>query len=243
LILRNPLGLVIGLLASGIYELIYTFIAVKPLPRFLVDFVKVKRVITKGVWVTAFGIFNYIYTNLDNIIVGRMLGVSFLGIYQNAYKISTSPLTEVGDVFFRVTFPVFSKISNDTPRLTRAFIKNIMVNSLLMICAGLFVFIFATPIVKIIFGNGWDAAIPVVKLLSILGVTRGIAASSYSLLIAKSKQKYTAIVTFISVVGMLITIVPLVKSYGIMGAGFSAIIGTLCSIPLTIYYIKKTLVS
>lgn len=243
LILRNPLGLIFGLLGGAVYELIYTFIVAKPLPHFLVDLVRVKRVITRGIWVTAFGIFDYVYTQADNIIVGRMLGVSSLGIYQNAYKISTTPLTEVGDVFFRVSFPVFSKISDDADRLKRAFIKNTVANAVLMVGAGIIVYIFASPIVKILFGQGWDAAIPVVKLLAILGVTRGIAGSTNSLMVAKVKQKYSAIVTFVSAAGLLVTIVPLINRYGIIGAGIAAIIGTLISIPFTIYFIGKTLKS
>lgn len=241
MLMKNPLGLVLGLLVGAVYELIYTFIVVRPLPRFIVDLVRVKKVVMRGIWVTLFGIFDYIYTNSDNIIVGRILGVSPLGIYQNAYKISTTPLTEVGDVFYRVMFPVFSKISDDEIRLKRAFVKNTIANTILMIGAGLLVFLFAAPIVKILFGSGWDAAIPVVRLLSILGVIRGVAGSTSSFLMAKFKQKYTAITSFISAVGLLITIVPLVKSYGLIGAGIAAIFGVLISLPFTLYFVYKTI--
>lgn len=241
LVMKNPLGLVLGLLAGAIYELIYTFIVVRPLPKFIVDLERVKKVIIRGIWVTLFGIFDYIYTNSDNIIVGRILGVSPLGIYQNAYKISTTPLTEVGDVFYRVTFPVFAKISDDAERLKKAFMKTITANALIMTLSGIIVYIFASPIVKILFGQGWDAAIPVVRLLSVLGVVRGIASSTNSLLVAKTKQKYSAVVTFVSSVGLLVTIVPLIHKYGIIGAGVAAIIGTVISLPFTIYFVNKTL--
>lgn len=239
LILKNPLGLVLGLIGGSIFEVVYTFAAARPLPRFVLDTQKIIRVIKRGIWVTLYGIFDYVYTNADNIIVGRMLGVSPLGIYQNAYKISTIPLTEIGNVFFKVTFPLFSRISDDTERLKKGFVKNMIVNTVLMTVTGVLIFLFASPLVKILFGPGWELAIPVVKLLSVLGVTRGIAASAYSLLVAKTKQNYCAVVTFISAAGLLLTIVPLVNKYGIMGAGLSAIIGTLVSLPLTVYYVYK----
>jgi len=240
LILKSPLGLIYGLLGGAVFELIYTFMVVKPRPNFVFDFVKLKRVVRRGIWITLYGIFDYIYTQADNIIVGRMLGVTSLGIYQNAYKISTAPLTEVGDVFFRVTFPIFSKISGDSIRLKKAFIKNTVINSVLMIFAGVFIYIFASPIVKILFGQGWEAAIPVVRLLSVLGVVRGVAASTNSLLVAQMKQKYSAIITLVSAMGLLITIVPLVKVYGIIGAGLSAILGTALTLPLIIFYVKRS---
>lgn len=240
-ILRSPIGLVFGILGGAIYEVIYTYIVSRPIPRLAFDFEKVKKVIKRGVWVTLFGIFDYLYTNSDNIVVGRLLGVAPLGIYDTAYTISTTPLTEIGDVFFRVTFPFFSKISLETDRLKKAFINNTIVNTVLMTLAGIFIFAFASPIVHILFGKGWEAAIPVVRLLSILGVTRGIASSTNSFLVAKIKQKYSAVVTFVSTLGLWITILPLVKAYGIIGAGIAAIIGTLISLPLTFYYVRKTL--
>lgn len=241
IVLRNPFGLVYGLLAGAVFEVIYTFIVARPWPKLEFDRKKTQRVIDRGKWVTLFGIFDYLYTQSDNVVVGRILGVAPLGIYDNAYTISTAPLTEVGDIFFRVTFPVFAKISGEAARLRSAFWKNTLVNFVLMTGAGIFIFIFAGPIVQILFGKGWEAAVPVVKLLSILGVVRGVAGSTGSLLVAKEKQKYSAIITMVSTIGLWITIIPLTHAYGIIGAGLSAIFGALISIPLTIYYVRKSL--
>lgn len=241
ILMKSALGLVWGMVASAIYEVIYTFTVIKSWPKFNLNLVKAKRIIQTGKWVTLFGVFDYLYTQSDNIIVGRILGVAPLGIYQNAYKISTAPLTEVGDIFFRVTFPVFSKISTETERLKSAFIKNSLVNFILMATAGILIFIFAAPIVQILFGIGWESATPVVKLLSILGVVRGVAGSTNSLLVAKEKQKYSAIVMIVSTLGLWLSIVPLINAYGILGAGMAAIIGTLVSLPFTGYFIYITL--
>ncbi len=238
---QTPFALVLGLLVGAVYEVILTFLVARPWPKFKFEAEKTKKIIDRGKWVTLFGVFDYLYTQSDNIIVGRLLGVNTLGIYQNAYKISTAPLTEVGDVFFRVTFPVFSKISEDSKRLKTAFIQNTVINASLMIPAGVLIYIFADLIVKILLGPGWEEAIPVTKLLSVLGIVRGIASSTNSLLVAKGLQKYSAIVTIASTLGMWLTIVPLTKTYGIIGAGSAAIIGTLVSVPLTIYFVRKTL--
>ena len=241
IITKSIYALVFGLLAGALFEVIYTFIVARPWPKFEFNLIRTKKVIDRGKWVTLFGVFDYIYTQSDNIVVGRLLGLAPLGIYQNAYKISTTPLTEVGDIFFRVTFPVFSKISGDAARLKKAFLKNTLVNFILMSLAGIFIFVFAAPIVHILFGKGWEVAIPVVKLLSILGVVRGVASSTGSLLIAKEKQKYTAIVTMVSALGLWATIIPFTRNYGIIGAGLSAIVGTLISIPFTIYFTRRVL--
>jgi lipopolysaccharide exporter len=241
IILKSIWGLVWGLLITAVFEVFFTFIVIRPWPKLNFDSLKIKRVLGRGKWVTLFGVFDYLYTQSDNIIVGRILGVAPLGIYQNAYKISSAPLTEVGDIFFRVTFPIFSRISGEAVRLKSAFIKNTLANFVLMTSAGIIIFIFAGPIVNILLGKGWESAIPVVKLLSILGVVRGVASSTNSLMVAKEKQKYSAIVTIVSTLGLWVTIFPLTHTYGIMGAALAAIIGTLISVPFTVYFIQKTL--
>ncbi len=240
---KSIYGMIWGLLAGAVFEVAYTFIAARPWPKFEFNIDRTKRVIDRGKWVTLYGIFDYLYTQSDNIIVGRILGVAPLGIYQNAYKISTAPLTEVGNVFYTVTFPVFSKISGEANRLKSAFFKNTLVNFVLMTAAGVFIYIFAGPIVNILFGKGWETAVPVVKLLSVLGVVRGVTSSTGSLLVAKEKQKYTAVVTIVSTLGLWVSIIPLTHAYGIIGAGLSAIIGTLISLPFTVYYVQKTIKS
>jgi len=239
-ITKSPWGLVWGLVVGALFEVAYTFVVVRPWPKFDFDPEKTKKVIERGKWVTIFGIFDYLYTQSDNIVVGRLLGVAPLGIYDNAYTISTAPLSEIGDVFYRVTFPVFSKISEDVTRLKSAFIKNTVTTFVLMSLAGIFIYVFATPIVQILFGKGWEAAIPVVKFLSILGVVRGVASSTNSMLVARKKQKYSAIITIVSTLGLWITIIPLTRIYGIIGAAMAATAGTIISLPLTIYYVRKS---
>ncbi len=240
---KSAFSLAWGLVIGAVFEVIYTFIIARPLPKLIFDKERIVKIISKGKWVTGFGIFDYIYTQSDNVIVGKFLGQAALGIYDNAYTISTSPITEVGDVFYRVMFPLFSKISNDKKILINAFIKNTLVNILLIIPSGLIIYFFADPIVRILLGSAWTLAIPIVKILAVLGIIRGIANSTHSFLVSQERQKYSAIITFVSAFGLWIFLIPLVQKYGSSGAAYASILGTLISIPFTIYFVHKAIKS
>ena len=82
-----------------------------------------KDVIARGKWITLGGIFTYLYQNLDNMVVVRLLGATQLGYYDMAYRISSLPSTEVSDVIGKITLPVYIKISDDVRRLRKNFIK------------------------------------------------------------------------------------------------------------------------
>lgn len=235
------ISLVIGVLSGAILELILSFMLIEPKPTFKINKDYIKKVFYHGKWITLSGIFNYLYSNLDNIVVGRLLGVSSLGLYEMAYNISRIPITGVSDVISKVTFPVYTLIAEDKKRLKRAFIRSTLLVCFIIIPFGAIIFLYPHQIVKIVLGDKWIGIADTLKILIIFGVVRGISGFSSSLFLSVKKQKYLTIITFISLVSLLLTIYPLVKTYGIMGAAISALIGALISLPLFIYYILKIL--
>lgn len=238
---RSAISLVLGMLAGVLFEMIMSFALVKPTPKLSPDLSKARKVIKRGKWITISGILNYIYKQGDDIVVGRVLSTQILGIYQLAYKISTMPITEIGAVFYTVTFPVFVKIRDDKERLKKAYLKLVYAVSLVTIPFGLFLYLFAETVIRIVLGNEWLSAVPAIKVLSIYGVIRAISGTSSTLFLAIKKQKYSALVVLMGVVGLGIIIIPFVKRFGMVGAGYSALVSWIVTLPLTFYLVKKVL--
>lgn len=240
LLWRNAYGLVFGLIAGAILEVILSFIYVKPRPKFILDMDKFREVIGHGKWITGAGIFQFAFRQGDDAVVGRLLGESSLGIYQVAYKISTLPISEVTDVFNKVVLPVYVKISDDQARIRRAFLKTTAVISLLALAMGTAIFLFAPIIVEVVLGEAWIEAIPVLRVLAIFGIVQAITNSGYSLLLSLKKNKTVVMLTFIAILGLAVTIIPLVNQFGIVGAGMSALIGATISLPFMIYSVLNS---
>ena len=239
-ITKSAVSIIYGMLASVVFELIISFIFIKPTPKLNMNYAHFLKLIHSGKWITAAGIFNYLYQNLDNIVVGKILGVQALGLYNVGYKISSLPITEVSDVSSRVTFPLYVKIGGDKDRLKSAFVKVILFIAFLAISLGLVLFFFTKELVVFVLGQQWVEAVPVIKILVFYGVLRGISGSSSALFLALKKQEYVTVMTFISMIGLATTIIPLVLAFGLVGAGYSAIIGSLLPLPFIIYYLLKT---
>jgi len=232
LVTRSVYSLVLGLISGVILEIAISFLFIKPVPKLSFESVKIKKIVGRGKWVTLAGIFNYLFHNGDDIVVGRLMDSYYLGVYQLAYKITSLPIYEAGEVFGKVTFPVYAKIAGDKKRLKKAFIKITLAISALVIPFGLILFLFPKQLVLLLLGDKWLDAVPVIKVLSVFGVIRAIAGSSSALFLAINKQEYVTALTFVSIIGLALTIVPLVNKYGILGAGYSALIGTFLAIPV-----------
>ncbi len=238
-ITHSAISLIYGLLAGAIFETLFSQLFIKPRPGFSFEGNKAKEVVGRGKWVTAAGIFNYLYENGDNVVVGRILDAASLGLYQTAYRISSLPITEIADVVSRVTFPVYVKISGDMARLKKAYLKTLGAISLTVLPFGIILLLFTEPAVQIVLGDKWLGTVPVIRILSFLGVIRAITMTANPLFLSVKKQEYVMSVTLAGIIGLAVTIVPLVRAYGIVGAGISAIIGALTAVPVTFYFVLK----
>lgn len=237
----SVLSLAAGLVSGAILEVILSFIFVNPKPKLSFQKRQLFDIFNSGKWITVSGIFNYLYHNLDNIIVGKLLGTTSLGLYVMAYNISRLPITDVSDVISKVTFPVYSLISDDKLRLRKAFLKSLILVSFVSVTFGLVLILFTRELVVFILGEKWTGIIDALRILVLFGVIRAISGSSSALLISVEKQKQVSVVTLVSILGLGITIIPLVNLYGIVGAGISALIGTLVALPFMFYFTYKVL--
>ncbi len=238
-ITRSENSLIYAMIISTALEVVLSFIYFKPIPKFIFEKQKTLKVINRGKWITGAGIANYLFQNLDDIVVGRVMGTASLGIYQQAYKISTLPVSEVGEVFNKVTFPIYVKLKEDKIRLRNAFLKTLLIICLLVIPFGYLVFKFPVEIIKIVLGDTWISAAPVLQILAIYGVIKAISNSFFSLFLGIDRQEVVTYITLFSTVCLIAILYPLIKIFGVLGAGYATIIATLLTLPVLItYYVK-----
>lgn len=240
-LIREPIGLVWGLIAGALLEVALSFLLVKPTPHFVFERERIMRVVGRGKWVTFAGIFDYLFRNLDDMSVGKLLNTSSLGLYQMAYKLSELPITEISVVISKVTFPVFIKISTDSKRLRTAFLKTMIGISGLIIPIGLLLILFPREIIKVALGSQWLDAAAVLQILAVFGIFRALSGSISILFLAVQKQELVSAVAFVNMVGLAITVVPLVLMLGMVGAGISAIIGSLLGLVVSLYFAFRIL--
>lgn len=234
--LQSAAGIILGLLFSALFEVVLSFLSAKPLPKPIFNKAYFTAIIHRGKWLTAAGIFDYLYKNLDNILVGRILGTSALGLYQRAYSLSMLPMSEISDVFTKTTLPIYVKIADDPKRLKKAFLRTTLIVFLLVLPIGTIFFIFPKEIILIILGSKWLGSVQALRVLAFLGTLRAVLYVSLGLFYSLQKQNIVTKFIFISFAGLAVTILPLIYLWGIVGAGLAAFIGTLLALPFVAYY-------
>lgn len=235
---KSPIGIVFGLLAGVLTELAISYLVVSVRPGLSFNRKQILEIFHRGKWVTAAGFFDYLYENIDNFFVGRMLGVGALGIYELGYALAVIPVSEVGKVFVHVSTPVMIKFSSDHKRLKKAFLKTLFGVSIISVPTALILIFF--PYISVVFlGQGWEQITVILPLLAILGLVKSLSGVSSALFLSRKKQNYITVITFLSVLGLTVSIIPLINSYGIIGAAVAGIVGSLVALPAVIYFAVK----
>jgi O-antigen/teichoic acid export membrane protein len=172
-------------------------------------------------------------------VVARLLGTTALGFYDAAYKIAMVPITEIGDIIFKVSFPVYAKMGEDKEKIKKAFKETVITVTCLTVPLGIIFFFFPEFIIQLVLGPKALPAVPVLRILAAFGVIRAIAGTTSALFYTFEKQKYVSIITMVSFIVLVISIVPLVNRFGLIGAGYSALIASIASVPVALYYLQK----
>ncbi len=240
-LLQSPVGIIIGFIGGVILEVILSFYIVKPRPKFHFRKDIFLQILKKGKWVTLAGIFNYLFENADDIVVGKLLGMTALGLYDTSYRISMLPTTEGSDVISKVTFPIYVKIVDEKERLRKGFIKMVCLISALLLPAAFIFFFFPSQIIYFVLGPKWMSAAPVLQALGVYGVIRAISNTAQPLFYALKRQDIVSKVSMFSFFVLMGTIFFFIERFGLVGAGYAALTATIVVAPYIVYNVYSVL--
>lgn len=119
----------------------------------------------KGMTVTR--VAHYFAIQGDNLVVGRWLGASALGIYSRAYRLMALPANLWGDAIEIVLFSTMSKVQSESARLRIAYQRGISLIALLVMPLSAFVFVFAPELVGLVLGSQWEDTILPLRIMSL----------------------------------------------------------------------------
>ncbi|NQT81166.1 MAG: lipopolysaccharide biosynthesis protein [Candidatus Aminicenantes bacterium] len=228
-ILRNVWALVWGGLAANFVRLFMSYIIHPYRPRIKFEKEKFLKLFSFGKWVLGSSILVFLITQGDDIFLGKMLGVSALGLYQMAYLISNLPATEISHVISQVTFPAFSKLQDDLPKLREAYLKVLQLTTFIAIPLAAGILILAPEFTKIFLGDKWMPMVPAIQILVLAGLVRSIAATSGPVFYAKGRAKIDTILQIIRLIVLAALIYPLAIKWGMSGVSIAVFLSIFIS--------------
>lgn len=235
-------SLVYAYILKTIYQNTLTFIYARWRPRFEFDKKIAKEMFHFGKFLFLGGVVWFLKMNLDNLLVGKLLGVAALGLYAIAFNIANFGADYFGGKVYRVIVPAFSKIQNNQYDLRQAFLKTTKLISIFAFPFCMLLFVFGDVLIKVFYGTKWIEVIPILRILAFAGLFNALPLAMGPLFIASGHSKATFWFSVIQVGLFFIFIIPAAKMFGLSGVAFvvafSQIVALLIYMPFTLKLIS-----
>lgn len=235
IIYRSVWALVFGRLAGEVTKCVISYLIHSYRPRPFLNPQKAKELFTFGKWILGSSILIFIATQGDDLFVGKFLGLETLGFYVLAYKIATLISTEISRPIMKVTFPAYSKLQDDLPKLREAYLKVLNFTTFLSLPIGGLIFATANNFTLTVLGEKWKPIIPLIMILIFRAMINTMRATLGPVTKAIGHPEIETKVTFIQVLVLAVGIYPAAKFFGITGVALIVVLQILVTYPLLLY--------
>jgi O-antigen/teichoic acid export membrane protein len=183
-----------------------------------------REMLRYGRFVSLGNILGLVNRTLDNLVVGRMLGAPALGVYSMAYRLGDFPTGVVGYIVGRVMFPAYSRVQDDLAAFRNAFVQNLERVALLALPTSVALFVYAEPIVSVLLGGKWLAAVAPLRILAIYTIVRSFVSPTGAVFQGAGKPHLVPLWALPQSVLFPISLVVLVPRFGVSGAAVAVLV-------------------
>jgi O-antigen/teichoic acid export membrane protein len=126
-----------------------------------------RRELRFGGFVMSNGLVSMMNQNIPPLLIGRLLGISPLGLFQVANDVAKLPVRALLQPVARVSFPAMARLQGDLGRVSDFYLRitATLLFILLPVCWGLAVI--AEEFVALVLGTKWEGAGPVLTAVSL----------------------------------------------------------------------------
>jgi len=186
-----------------------------------------------GKHLLATGLLAYLIFNIDQVAIGKVLGLAILGFYVAAIRIGRTMGDQVAGTVNKVLFPTMARIKEDMERLRRGYAQSLKMISVITapLCMG--VSAVSPVLVRVALGPDWDAVVVPLSIIAFQGMFNSLITPAANVLISIGKPYFMSGQTAVQAVIIVVGIYPVTNSYGIDGVCYFT---TFVSLGVLVYF-------
>lgn len=184
-------SLVAGLVASNFFRTLLFWQRAGFRPYLRYDRLVARQLVSFGSHLVLISFLLFGTTKLDVAYLGRITNPTEVGYYGLALTMTNLVVDLVASLFGRVTFPAFAKLQGNKEQIGRAYLRatNFIAYAALPAIGGIFAV--APAAVLGIYGDRWQPAVLLVRILCLFAVFRALSRLSGSIFTATGRPDVT----------------------------------------------------
>ena len=179
-----------------------------------------------SVWTWLLSLAILLRNRSDTLLLGRLTNSTSVGVYAIGSEVASLPTSELVEPLCRASFAGFAAAHREGVVVTETFLRLLSSAVIVTLPAGLGLALVAAPLVRLAFGPGWDAAVPVLRVLGVAGIMSVFGQISLHLMSAHSLLGRLTALALAGAGVRIVLLLALIPPFGVTGAAWAAAIAT-----------------
>lgn len=219
----------------GLFAIPFYFKATGWFPQLKWEKGAFKDIFGFGVYTTGTNMVNYCISNVDYLLIGKLVSAQALGIYTFAFLLTDGIKSKISSIVSNVMYPLYATMQDDPLGAKKIFIKVVEYNCIVVYPIMLFLIILGNPFIISIFGDKWAEAIFPTQLLAIAVMVQMLVNSNTVLIRGMGRPDFELkLQLFKSLIYIPILWLG-IQNYGIIGASWAVLINRVIAVLITNY--------
>lgn len=188
-----------------------------------------------GVTIVEFG-----QRNVDNALIGKVLGAGPLALYAVAYRSVMIPVMSLAHVANRVSLPIYSRLQDERARVQRYYLLSARLIAIVSFPLMTLVVIEAPRGVPLVLGDEWEGAVAPMQWLAAAGIWQSVQSTLGPMLVAIGRPdlqlRYAIVTTTVYVASFVVGL-----EWGIAGVAAAYAIAGLLIAPGTLALVEHVI--
>lgn len=249
-ILANILGVILAYKGFGFYAIVWVTIADQAfltlilvvLRKYVFSFMicgkYVREILSYGGWLTASVITRNLTSEIDKVIIGKLLPIADLGAINRPSGFVSRISSQCNGIFDTILFPILSSVQDNKEKVRNAFIKAISIIVVMSATLGACVILGSKYVIDIFFGNQWEFLQPILMLFGLGMIFDGFSRICDCFFRSLGVVKQYFMMRLINGI-LVISLVTIGCFHGLLGVAVCLVIANALSVTVKFIVIKR----
>lgn len=236
---RTYWALVAGMFANSLTTLVLSYVMHPYRPKW-----STKRwgaIVRFSRWLLLNNILDFLRHRLPDIVIGRLISASAVGIFSISYEIASLPQTELVAPINRAALPGYSRLQASPSQLNSTYLDVTALVALVAAPVTLGLAAISAPLVAVVLGSKWTAAAPLIHWVALAIAVGAIFTNIGPILVAVGKPHLLSSILTIRSVMFIPLVVIAAMRFGLTGVAASYLIVSLIMFPPVIFVVLRQL--
>ena len=222
ILVRNYWALVVGIVTGQSAGVLLSYVMCSYRPRLSVA--AWRELIRFSKWLLLNNMLYFAYHRVDSFVIGRFAGAQPLGFFRVANEIASLPTTEMVAPIRAAILPGYAKLASDHERLRASFATTFGAIVIVAVPVAVGLGLLADPLVRVMLGERWLDAIPLLQVLCIAGAINVCTANTWPVFIALGRPWITTVLMALGVALIVPFMIWGVQAAGPVGAAWALVV-------------------